>query len=712
MKKRSTILTSPFSFILVMTLLSLLAYGLYLAWMGFYWDDWPWIWFSRVMGSAGMLKIDLAHRPISGLVLWLGSLLAGENPLGWQIYNLVWRWLTGLALWSALRQLWPRRGQAIAWVTLLFLVYPGFSHQFVAVNTSRHLFPLATFFFSLACMIKAQREPERDRLYTVASVILALVTMFTTEYYYGLELIRPFVLWLALYDSDRTKTGTELGQNEYISRFLRVLRALRGSKTEKSEHKRKSRSLLGVTKAWLPYLIPLIAVFLWRYITSLYVNYPVRIAETISSAPTQTLGRLILAILGDFVDVTLGAWAYLFRAMPMEGLMFRTTQYYWILVTAGTLMVLVWFVFQGEEASVDRAWNRQALGLGAAMLLVGGIPFWVTQLDIRTTFPADRLTLPMMAGASLILVALVSMIGRKRSFRLVFLALIIGLSVGVHFQNALAYRNSWGYQRRFFQQLAWRIPALQVDTALLTTEIHEISHSTDNSLSAPLIWTYAPDFESRDLPLFLFYTDLRFKDEIDQLQPDTLLEEQYRFFPFASTPAQSVVLYYQPPSCLRVMEQDRHQYLPGLPDAVKAVLPFSNPNRILVDVASEPQLPPILVDPALNETWCYHFQLADLARQRGDWQGAAAHADHALDVGFPDSAIKHVSEYVLFIEAYAHAGRWPQAEALTFQAVEIDPQIIPMICEAWERVEAQVEPLEDGGEVLENVNRVLNCSAY
>ena len=678
MKKRSTILTSPFSFIFVMTLLSLLAYGLYLAWMGFYWDDWPWIWFSHVMGSAGMLKIDLAHRPISGLVLWLGSLLAGENPLGWQIYNLLWRWLTGLALWTALRQLWPRRKQAIAWVALLFLVYPGFSHQFVAVNTSRHLFPLAVFFFSLACMIKAQRETGRYRLYTAASVVLALVTMFTTEYYYGLELIRPVVLWLVLSDNES----------------------------------KKSKRLIAVIKAWLPYLMPLIAVFLWRYITSLYINYPVRITETISTAPTQTLGRLILAILGDFVDVTLGAWAHLIRAMPMEGLMFRTTQYYWVLVTAGTLMILVWFVFQGREASVDLAWNRQALGLGAAMLLVGGIPFWVTQLDIRTTFPADRLTLPMMASASLILVSLVRIVSRKRSFHLVFLALVVGLSVGVHFQNALAYRNSWGYQRQFFQQLAWRIPALQDDTVLLTTEIHEISHSTDNSLSAPLIWTYTPDFESGDLPLFLFYTDLRFKDEIDQLQTDTLLKEQYRFFPFSGTPAQSVVLYYQPPSCLRVMEQDRHQYLPGLPDEIKVVLPFSDPSRILVDVASEPQIPPMFVDPNLNETWCHHFQLADLARQRGDWQSAAAHADRALDVGFPDSAIKHVSEYVLFIEAYAYAGRWSQAEDLTFEAVKIDPQIVPMVCEAWERVEAEVELLGEGSAVLEKINRDLDCASY
>ena len=72
---------------LALLFVGILAYGIHIAWMGFYWDDWPWVWFSNVMGSSGMLKIDIEHRPISGVVLWLGSMLAGENPLGWQIYN-------------------------------------------------------------------------------------------------------------------------------------------------------------------------------------------------------------------------------------------------------------------------------------------------------------------------------------------------------------------------------------------------------------------------------------------------------------------------------------------------------------------------------------------------------------------------------------------------------------------------------------------------
>ena len=97
--------STPLAFLVV----CILAYGLYIFWMGFYWDDWPWVWFSHVMGPQGMLRIDLEHRPLSGMVLWAGSILTGESTIGWQIYNLIFRWLTAASLYWMLQILWPRR---------------------------------------------------------------------------------------------------------------------------------------------------------------------------------------------------------------------------------------------------------------------------------------------------------------------------------------------------------------------------------------------------------------------------------------------------------------------------------------------------------------------------------------------------------------------------------------------------------------------------
>jgi hypothetical protein len=224
------LVSSPCSLPIVILFVSVLAYGIHIPWMGFYWDDWPWVWFSHVMGPGGMLKIDVEHRPISGMVLFLGTILSGENPLGWQVYNLVIRIFGGLSLGWTLKVLWPDHKEQINWMVILFLVYPGFSQQFVAVNTSRHLFPLASFSLSLGFMIRANQVCNHSRWFSGASLVLGLLTMFTTEYYYGLEFIRPVILWIYY-----RKQGKER-QNVFRQ----------------------------VCKSWLPYLLPLMQLLLGK----------------------------------------------------------------------------------------------------------------------------------------------------------------------------------------------------------------------------------------------------------------------------------------------------------------------------------------------------------------------------------------------------------------------------------------------------------------
>ncbi len=256
--------STPFALLILI----ILGYGIYILWMGFYWDDWPWIWYSHGMGSQGMLKIDLEHRPISGVVLWIGSLLAGESTIGWQIYNLVFRWLTGVSLWWMLLKLWPRRSEFAAAVALLFLVYPGFSQQFVAVNNSRHLLPFALFFLSIGWMVKACRDRTHYWQNTSLALGLSLGGMLISDYYYGLELIRPLILWYLNDEGDLRR------------RFQDVFRD------------------------WLPYLVPLGGIFIWRYWVSQQYFYRVSILDDPSGTNT-TLRNMAL----DPIEFTLGAWA-------------------------------------------------------------------------------------------------------------------------------------------------------------------------------------------------------------------------------------------------------------------------------------------------------------------------------------------------------------------------------------------------------------------
>ncbi|MEA3349079.1 MAG: hypothetical protein U9Q82_00495, partial [Chloroflexota bacterium] len=358
---RSTqkLIQKPFALCFVLLVLGILAYGLYIPWMGFYWDDWPWVWFSHVMEPVGMLQIDIEHRPISGLILYLGTILSGANPLGWQIYNLVFRLMGSISLAWMLRVLWPRHKEQTTWVALLFLVYPGFGQQFVSVNNSRHLFPLITFFLSIGLMIKANKEKESHYWkLTIAALISSIITMLTTEYYYGLELIRPIVLWVLLREqSSQSICCARLGEIDAGSRNRPAsvddpihaggFRKPASNLFDWSERLQNpfSKTILPIFGAWLPYLLPLVGVFFWRYTISKGVNYQITVFDKLSAAPPRGVLQFLRAWGGDIVSAGLGVWPKILR--QPDPMLFgpRSRLYYWGLTIVATVGVLLFFIF-------------------------------------------------------------------------------------------------------------------------------------------------------------------------------------------------------------------------------------------------------------------------------------------------------------------------------------------------------------------------------
>ncbi len=659
-------------FPLVIVGVGLAAYGAHLYFLGFYWDDWPWIWFSHVLGPQGMLKIDVEHRPLSGVVLFLGSLLAGESPLRWQLYNLAFRLGGALALYWMLMQIWPGERRRNIWVTLFFLVYPGFSHQFVSVNTSRHLFPLIPLFLSFGFTARAWGDERRYRQSVALALLLSLIAMFTTEYYYGLELSRAVLLWLLA----RRQTGE-----------WRV-------------------SLKRAFIRWLPYFATLVGIFLWRYLVSLRVNYAIVIFDEVESQSVG-LGTLLWQAVGDLLSSGMGAWLLAFR-LPDPGMYgFRSRMLIWGAAGIVTMGVLLYLLFSYEPDENPSA-RREVLAFGALTLLVAPLPFWVTGLDPSLRFPDDRLNLPMMLGASLLLVWLIEKLFRRPAIRALVLALWIGLAVGYHNQVAISYRRDWQYQVAFFQQLTTRIPAMKKGTAILVNELPNV-RSTDNSLTAPLNWAYTPDFAGGELPLNIFYIELRFGREETQVEGHPIFNSVYRFFPFYGDPSQTVVVYYRPPACLRVMDLQRDVYYPLLPNFVREVLPYSDPDRIVLYPERPAVLPPVMGRVPQPKNWCYYFERADLARQRGDWEEVARLGDIAFAL---DDSPNHASERIPFIEGYAHVGEWEKAVALSEEALQINRFMGPMLCETWERIAAETSSSAARDAILTDWNSRLDCAQY
>ena len=115
---------------LAFLVLLVIAFGLLISNLGFYWDDWPVIYMAHSGGEASTY-IDFYDydRPVSAWTYILTVPILGVKPLNWHIFTLLLRWLTVLAMWWMLRGLWPERSRQTAWMAFLFAVYPAFFQQ-------------------------------------------------------------------------------------------------------------------------------------------------------------------------------------------------------------------------------------------------------------------------------------------------------------------------------------------------------------------------------------------------------------------------------------------------------------------------------------------------------------------------------------------------------------------------------------------------------
>jgi len=649
-----------------------LGYGLVLPWVGFYWDDWPWIWRFHVDGEQAIRHIDSSFRPLAGIVLWIGGRLAGESPLGWQIYNLVIRWLGGVSLWWALRKIWPTRRESALWIAGLFLVYPSFGQQFVSVNSSRHLFPLISFFISIALTGIAVHRKAFWGWHTWMALLLSLMTMFTTEYYYGLELVRVAILWTLL----ESKDGSWI---------------------------QKAKTTL---KIWLPYLFTLVGVFAWRFTISKNVNYKIGVADQFIASPGKTILEFFATASKNFIAVTWDSWIRLFE-FPLPDIFGpRRTLMFWSMVIISGLAMYLYFQFAVSD-SQDQRWSLKILLIGVVSIFTSGLPFWVANLKVSLRFPSDRLTLPLILGACLVVVGLFDFLIKSRQLKNLFFAVVIAFGLGVQIQIGASYQEDWEDQIAFFRQIIWRIPDLKPGTAVLSSEL-PMRYMTDTSITPMLNWIFDPEYSNNRMSYASFYIPQRLGGKVSALQDGAPITLPSRLYPFQGSMSEAIVLYHAPPACVRILDPVYDRHLPAMPLEIEKSLPFSNLDQIISSTENAVELPEHIFSPILSESWCYYFEKADLSRQQKDWERVAEIGEIAFQLA--DSP-NHASERVPFIEGYAHVGEWDNAVELTGDAIEINRFMKNMLCDTWERIARDAPESQSKVVAIHTVEMQLSCNS-
>ncbi len=677
-------LTNPLSDRLVPLLLlgiCALAYGLLFLWQGFYWDDYPITWIAHTFGSAGLARYFSTNRPLWGLLYQLSNSLLGEAPWHWQLFGLFWRWLSAVLLWLVVRRVWPRQPFAAVLAALACLVYPGFGQQLIGRVYGHFFIILCIFFFSLYASLRALEGGRRAWLWLASALLASLVNLVTLEYFFLLDLIRPLLF-----------------------AFSPALDGL-------SSRVRAGRAV----KAWLPYLGVFLAAGLWRFFFFPFQtnNYRPVALELIRTEPLTGLLQLAWIWLRETFIAGIAAWGKAFTLPNIGQLGKSNFAIYVLALIAGLLVTLLLLIKSSSLAEKSGGKpGRDGLSMiltGVFALLIAGWPFFLTGLPVGLTFPNDRFTLPFILGSSLTIAGLALILPVKSVLRVALAAVLIAPAVGYHFLNATEYRRDWNLQKPFFWQLSWRAPGLTDGTTLLTNEL-PVKYFSDNSLTAPLNWIYAPDNRSQAMSYMLFYPEARIgRSELPVLQSGLPIHLDFLAAAFDGSTSQIVVLNYQPPGCLRVLDGEIERDNFFVSSDLRQVAGKLGSTEWILPAPDRPAaLPADLygVEPAHG--WCYYFEKADLARQQGDWQQVASLGDQAFALGdYPNDP----TERLPFIEGYAHADQWERAAELSQQSADISPVMRPVLCRLWQRIDEETPASSGKGQILPAVQAGLDCKS-
>lgn len=629
-------------------LLVILAYGIFIPWLGFYWDDWPFAWLLRSFGPAEFIAAFSTNRPLLGPIFMLTTSLFGSHPLVWQAVGLGVRFLLSLELFYLLKLVFPSQKTNILWVVFLFTVYPGYGQQWVALtHVNQEWIPLLFLLSSFLISIRALRNPRAKSLIPLA-IGLQILGLFSTEYFFGLEIIR----------------------------FLFILKI-------RSEKFQGKNLISEAIKSWLPYLAiwVLNALWLfWFYQSGAYRSYGVELSSSSLLSP--------LALINEFINTfsltTFTSWAKALDLFaPLNG---SLIQFLIIAVFLGTAVLLFFWMPSNsghlqQKGPVQFGW--WALGIGFVGIFAGRLPSWAAGFPLRLEFDYDRFFVSMMLGASLFIIGLADLILKQGKGKLLILSLLIALCVSQQVQRADTFRQDWANQRAFFWELAWRIPALKENTVLLADEL-PLDYVFDLHLTAPISWIYSPSRKDHVLPSMLLYIRSRLDSSLPSLQPGVPISIKFRTAEFDGNTSQSLTIYKETGGCLRVLDpvyENAETLIAGrkvLADAIR----LSDPS--LIDAsAPNPVLDVVWFGPEPEHGWCYFYAKAGLFRQQGDWESVVnlyQEADQGgLTPGLP-------VENLPFIEAFARSGNLDQAIALTERTAKAQPALCAAIVDLWERV--------------------------
>ncbi|HET9909478.1 MAG TPA: hypothetical protein VFQ23_22720 [Anaerolineales bacterium] len=659
---------------LLFLIVTIVAYGLLLPLTGFYWDDWPFLWIAEFLGPQEFFPAFAAVRPFLAPIFFITTSLIPPIPIYWQLFALVIRFLSGLSAWFALNQVWPNHKRQILIASLLFLVFPGYSQHWVALtHINQEWIPFIFYLLSFGFTARALRNIERFKTNTYFALLFLILGVFPTEYFVSMEPMRFLFIWVIV--------------SENIQGF--------------------QQKLIQSLKYWWPYLLIWLANAGWLayfYTIGSYESYDVEVVK-------QPLTLLhLFSTMGEAIwKAGFYVWGQVL-VLTSEAIAAPTSLLTIALILLSFFLLLFYLSKYTFPQTSTLQFAVQAIIIGLLGILLGRIPSFAAGLPLTLQSSFDRLMISIMLGASLFAIGLIELLIKNIRIKTYIFALLIALGIGQQFFNANIFRRDWAQQQQIYWQLAWRIPAMERDTVLLTDQM-PIDYETDLSFTAPINWMYMPDYKRStpqsgsvdkrsNLPYGLLYVEKRLGGSLLSLEPNTKITLDFRTVDFVGSTSQAIVIHMPRNGCLRVLDPARGDAITYerqsrfLVDAI----PLSNPARIDTNSDRTATLP-FLSEP--THTWCYYYAKSELARQKEDWTQVVDLMDEAIALDYrPEDPF----EWLVYIEAKGMIGDVEDAEKLSSDAFDQEKGIRNGLCIVWKRIQTQVEA---GNASAQRINQVL-----
>jgi uncharacterized Tic20 family protein len=651
---------------------TLLVYGSFVPFLGFYWDDLMIQWISQTMGSNGLATYFSTNRPVWGLFYQLSTSILGEEPWQWQLFAIFWRWLAAVGIYSLCKQLWKQ--QTPAWLAaLVFITYPGFSQQYISTVYGHFFLVLSAFFFSITLSLKAIETNNRKQfwVFTLSALVLSAINLLSMEYFFMLELLRPLFFWMV-------KTEKEIAFRDQIKPLL---------------------------KYWFIYLLLFLVAGFWRAFLFEYQtnNYEAGLVDLLRTNPIQAILTLLGLVLKDIWQTLIGVWQLVVQFPGAE-----FGQRAWLIMIFFSLALfvfalVVYWITQKKNCDSDKQEFKHSLLISLVALLLAGFPFWLTFIPIGLAFPNDRFTLPFVLGVALFWVSLINLVPIRKWMQVGILLVAVTLATAYQLRTGIQFQRDWEQQSRFFWQMTWRIPSLEENTIVFSHEL-PLQYFSDNSLTGGLNWIYAePDRQDNSIPYVLYYPTIRVGLAVRALNPDEPVVQNLLVGTFYGNTSQSIGIFYEPPACFRVLDPEIEADNWMVPLQVRETIHLTN-----WDVIKESPLhiPPPFYSAEPAHQWCYYFQKADLARQLGKWEEVVELGEVAFSL--EDQPNDPVERFP-FIEGYAHQNQWKQALSFSEQSAAITPVIHPALCRLWDRIERETPDSEVKRNAIQKAVGSLTC---